>query len=118
MWKDLFTSDDGSVRPWVTYGATGLVILVVVYIAYAAWMSSGASQEITMMCMTEGCGYKTSRPLKLGERLPAKCPRCGKNSLVPAFKCRKCGEPLILNQDRGLPPPTICPNCKEPRKGR
>ena len=117
MWKDLFTSDDGSIRPWVTYGATGLVILAVACFGYAAWTRSGESQKVTWMCMTEGCGYKTARSMKFKEPLPAKCPKCDKNSLVPAFKCKKCGEPLILNQDRGLEPPTICPNCGESRYG-
>ncbi len=119
MLKNMFTYDDGGVKPWVKYAALVIAVGAGGYFVYTGWSSEDASQEVTMMCLTEGCDYKTSRPLEFGEVLPAKCPKCGKNSLVPAFTCKGCGKPLILNEDRGLKPPTICPYCgKEVWYGR
>ena len=117
MLEKLSTNDNG-VKPWVFCAAIVLGVLVWGYLVHAFWTSTDESREVTMMCMTEGCSYQRARPLQFKERLPAKCPDCGEQSVVPAFHCRGCGEPLILYQYRGLKPPTKCPNCGEERYGR
>jgi len=102
---------DGQLRPAVAYGIICAVVAVAGYMVYTAWAGSGSSRPVAMMCMTPDCGYTRSERLQVGETFPAPCPRCGKNSLVPAFVCKECGTVNVWNEDRGLSPPTRCTKC-------
>ncbi|MEP0844630.1 MAG: hypothetical protein HRF43_18170 [Phycisphaerae bacterium] len=90
-----------------------LVVLVLAGLAGAcaawAWWGTGDLKS-TLMC-SAGCGYIRAGTLSAGDMLPATCPRCGRNSLVPAFHCPKCRSVNVWNESRGLPPPTRCGKC-------
>jgi len=111
MLNDLFMQDDGRPRQTVAWGGGLLVMAVAGYLAYAAWANSDGPQDVTLMCTTPGCAYQRERPLHLGEALPLTCPKCGKRSVAPAFRCPKCGTPNLWNEDRGMAPPTKCTTC-------
>ena len=80
---------------------------------YYAWTRSGDPPlTASLICVTDGCGYTDSRSLEIGETLPGKCPKCGKDSVFSAFLCPKCKTPNVMNADRGLPGATKCSKCQ------
>jgi predicted RNA-binding Zn-ribbon protein involved in translation (DUF1610 family) len=93
---------------WVIIAA---VIAVGGLIVYKVWKSDSRPLERAMMCATEGCGHTREQRPQLGESMPARCPKCEKDSLYPSRNCPQCGEAFILNEYRGLKPPTRCPKC-------
>jgi len=86
---------------------------IVAVAIWVIWSRASTTQPVVMMCMTPGCGYQRQRALQVGETFPLVCPRCGKKSVAPAFRCPKCGTPNVWNEDRGLKPPTRCTKCGE-----
>jgi DNA-directed RNA polymerase subunit RPC12/RpoP len=111
MIRDLFLLPDGGVKPWVTYAVLTLAVVEGGYFVYAAWTAEDKPTAGTWICMTPSCGRSVRRGPQLGENMPAKCPKCGNESLVPAYSCPGCKTPLALNEYRGTPPPTKCRNC-------
>ncbi len=111
MVKHLVMDDDGTVRPAVTYAVIGLVVVVGGWFAWRAFTSDSGPLERGLKCTDDSCGYAVKRELKVGESIPANCPQCGKPTLVPTRPCPNCGTPVILNDYRGLAPPTKCPKC-------
>jgi hypothetical protein len=113
-----FAKDDGGVPPWVKYTVIVLAVAVGGFFLLKAWQGIDAPAEATLMCSTPKCEYVRTEALQVGEMLPAKCPKCGKDSLLPAFNCPKCKTVNIWNENRGLPPPTKCSKCgQEVRHG-
>jgi hypothetical protein len=105
----VFTDDSGGVRPWVTYTAIAAVLLVGGYFVYGAWTKNDRALEARLMCYS--CEYTSSKELKVGEVYPQPCPKCEKQTFVPALNCSKCGAPNVWNEDRGAKPPTKCRKC-------
>ncbi len=105
----VFTDDDGGVKPWVTYAIIGIAIFAGGYFVYGAWRKSGSPTNVNLMCYS--CEYVSDRELTIGETFPAKCPKCDKDTFVPAFRCPQCQTPNVWNEDRGLKPPTKCRKC-------
>jgi uncharacterized OB-fold protein len=118
MLKQCIAKEEGGVPPWVKHAIIAIAVIAGGYFIYAAWRSSDRQLEATLMCSTQGCGYLRTEALQVGEMLPARCPKCGKDSLLPAFNCPKCKTVNIWNENRGLPPPTKCSKCgQEVRHG-
>lgn len=107
----LFHDDEGTLRPWVGYAAYSITILVGAYLLYGAWIGSDNPQQVNLKCRTQGCPYASKKKLQPGGSFPMQCPRCGEDSLVPAFPCANCNTPVILNSMRGDDSPTLCPEC-------
>lgn len=113
-----FAKDEGGIPPWVKHAVIAIAVIGGGYLVYAAWRSGDQPLKATLMCSTPGCGYVRSEASQVGEVLPVKCPKCGQNSLLPAFNCPKCKTVNIWNENRGLPPPTKCSKCgQEVRHG-
>ncbi len=110
MIKGWFFDEDGGLRSYVPWGLIGLALLIGGYYAYATWTRDSQTHDVAMMCATTGCSYEREETLQVGEILPIQCPKCGKKSVVPSFKC-KCGTSNVWNEDRGLKPPTKCTKC-------
>ena len=118
MLKRFFFNHDGTMKPWVTYGIVAVVVCAGGYLLYAAWTRGDRPLPSTLMCANAGCGFVQQRVIGPGEDCPQKCPKCSQTTLYIAFHCRKCGNPLIWNENRGLQPPTQCPKCgQENRHG-
>ena len=118
MLKQRFAKEEGGVPPWVPYAVIALAVMTGGYFIYAAWTKGDRPLASTLMCLDAKCGATQERVMEVGEEWPQVCPKCGKKTLIPAVLCRKCKAPLILNENRGLPPPTKCPKCgQENRHG-
>ena len=104
------TADRGRRRAGIGI-ALGLLTAGILYLSYTTWGGGDRPLAVRMKCLTARCGYERARPLTLGEMIPARCPKCEADSLVPAHPCPACQTPVILNEDRGLPPPARCPAC-------
>jgi hypothetical protein len=118
MAKQQVAKDVRGIPPWITYTIIAAAVIAGVYFTYAAWTKGDRPLEAALMCSTPGCGHLRVDALQVGEMLPAKCPKCGKDSLLPAFYCPKCKTVNIWNENRGLPPPTKCSKCgQEVRHG-
>ncbi|HSW45961.1 MAG TPA: hypothetical protein VLM89_10360 [Phycisphaerae bacterium] len=109
MLKRWFLDDDGMVRPPAAYGTIALAVLLLGLFAYRAWTKGEHPTTGTWICMD--CAKLADVTPKIGGDLPAKCPHCDKVSLVPAYACSKCKTPQVLNEYRGLKPPTKCTKC-------
>ena len=108
----VFTDEDGGgVKPWVTYAVIGIAVFIGGYFVYGAWTKGDRPNTVTLMCSTKGCGYTRAEALQVGETLPLKCPKCGKDTVVVAYRCPDCKTPVILNEEIGLNPPARCPKC-------
>lgn len=101
-------------------GPRRIAVLVVSLLAigvtgYMVWdaMAKQDTQLVKaeLMCSIPECGFSEVRPLKLGETLPAQCPKCGKQSMYTSMACPNCKTPNVLLQDQGLPGPTKCSRC-------
>lgn len=95
-------------------GPVLLIVVVVGSIGAWAWFQPDKSLQPNaprLLCATAGCGFTVQRPLQMNEILPAKCPKCGNNSLFNARQCPSCRTQLVMDEDRGLPGPTKCPKC-------
>lgn len=118
MFMRLFSNSDGSVKPWVAYTLIAVVMIGAGYLIYRAWQGNDRPLPAVWLCADLKCGYTEERVIEPGAESPQKCPKCGQNTLWIAFRCRKCGNPLIWNENRGLKPPTKCPKCgQENRHG-
>lgn len=112
MIKSLILTEENTLKPWVAYALVAAVVATGAYFVYAAWTGGpDAPLEHTLMCATPGCGYTEHRELRVGEILPGKCPKCGKNSVYCAFNCPKCKTPNLMNEDLGKPGRTKCSKC-------
>jgi hypothetical protein len=105
----VFADETGAVKSWVTYSVVALVILVGGYFVRDAWNKGSHPDKAAMLCVK--CGYTKTRELQVGASSPAKCPKCGNESLYAAFPCYKCRAPNVWNQDLGLAGPTQCRKC-------
>jgi hypothetical protein len=113
MLKDLFASKEGGVKPWVTYAILAIAVIVGGYFLYNAWAGTDRPLPAVWLCANPNCGYTERRVIEPGAESPQECPKCHQKTLWIAFRCHKCGNPLIWNENRGLPPPTKCPKCGE-----
>ena len=109
MIREWVLDEDGMVRPATAYALIGLAVLVLGWVAYRAWQHGEGPTQGTWICFE--CGRLAKVTPRLDMHVPEKCPRCGKQSLVPANPCPKCKAPVALNEYRGLKPPTKCPKC-------
>jgi len=119
MASKFFMNEDGTVKPSAFYGLIAILILVGAYFAYRAWRSGDQPLSVTMACWSERCGYARTNPPELGEVIPAICPKCGKQTLAPAYRCAKCGTINVWNTYRNLNVPDKCSKCgQEARRGQ
>lgn len=109
MLKRLIYNDEGMIRSPAAYALIGLTVLALGVVAYRVWMAGERATKGTWIC------WECARPSEVDpdhvDALPAKCPLCGRRSLVPGFSCPKCSAPVALNEYRGRKPPTQCPKC-------
>ncbi len=87
------------------FSAVVLVFAISYYIRTA-----GGEPQVVSPSKCYSCGYIGYQKLKVGESMPP-CPKCGKATYCPAFKCPKCGNLEVLNEYRGLEGPTKCSKC-------
>ncbi len=110
--RKLVVTKDGRTKPIGV--AVVVLVLVVSGVAVARYMwkadYGGGLPQIESPVKCYSCGYITSEKLELGT-VATKCPKCGKATMLAAYKCKKCGTLEVLNEDRGLPRPTKCPKC-------
>ena len=109
--RDWLISNNQAARNWLTRTCIVVVILSCGYMVYAALRTDVASRSIAMMC--PACGYTDEHSLSLGDTIPMTCPRCGKQTLYPAFRCKTCGAINIWNEYLGKQPPTFCVECNQ-----
>jgi DNA-directed RNA polymerase subunit RPC12/RpoP len=92
-----------------------LIVVILTGFGYAIYATGRVENkdtpETVMKCMDSECGASLPMVLSVGEKPPLKCPKCGKKTLVQAYFCPRCKEPLVLNEMRGGSPPTTCPAC-------
>ncbi|TWT45406.1 hypothetical protein RAS1_18310 [Phycisphaerae bacterium RAS1] len=103
-----------------------VVILLAVGGAYFAWsyLATDASEfsQSSACAYHEECGWTGSLTFGLGDPSVQKCPKCGRESVVPLAKCRKCGNRQILNDHlrslfpdrKDIPEATRCKKCDGP----
>ena len=111
MFTQRFAKEEGGIPPWIKYAIIAAAVAVSGYVLYAAWTKGDHSPIAFVICADPKCGYVEERSLQVGEDVPQKCPKCGKQTFYPGFPCRGCKTPLIWNENRRLPPPTKCPKC-------
>lgn len=104
-------NEEGELRPTIARALRCAIVFAVGYFVYSAWAGSGDQLATNLMCATPGCGYVDSRTLKVGDQVPAICPRCDKRSVYQSLKCVKCAKPLLFNELKGLTGPTRCGSC-------
>jgi hypothetical protein len=110
--RKLVVSEDGQTKP----AGVAVVVLVLVFssaaLGYYLWKSDlgGGIPQMESPNKCYSCGYMASRKLEVGISNTT-CPKCGKETFLPAYKCKKCGNLEVLNEDRGLKPPTKCTKC-------
>lgn len=111
MGKGLLTTEDGAVKPGVLYGLIAVLVLGGGYLGYR-WLHAGSeSMVVNMACWTTGCGYTRSDVPQVGELVPGVCPKCGKTSVAPAYRCRGCGTVNVWNTYRNPGVPDKCSKC-------
>lgn len=99
--------------PW---GSVLLVILiagaVIGYMVWGTWHKESEPAVATVLkCVTTQCAETETRPMVLGESIPAHCAVCGKESMYPSFKCPSCGTRNVLKQTLGQEGPSVCSKC-------
>jgi hypothetical protein len=105
------TSDEAGLPDWVKYIVALALLAVIAYFSFKACVGETRSQSIELMCSNPDCDYTRETRLQVGETLPLECPKCGKATVVPGFKCPDCGMLNTWNEDRGEAPPTPCTKC-------
>ncbi|HOW70952.1 MAG TPA: hypothetical protein PKY77_10155 [Phycisphaerae bacterium] len=119
MSKGLLTTEDGALKPGLRYGLITVLVLGGVYLAYRALHAGSEPMVVSMACWTPGCGYTRSDVPQVGELVPGVCPKCGKTSVAPAYRCRACGTVNVWNTYRQLDTPDKCSKCgREARYGQ
>lgn len=103
---------------------TILAILAIGAIAYVGYLYLGSGTQAATWasaCGFEGCDYRGNVNLKPGDPYPPKCPKCGRQGVLPLAKCPKCGNMQILDELRrtlpgqeNLPEKTACNQCGGP----
>jgi predicted RNA-binding Zn-ribbon protein involved in translation (DUF1610 family) len=88
-------------------------VALAAYLSWSGWTKQGIAKPVNtvLKCATTQCAYMETRPLRDGETLPSKCPKCGAQSVFLSMRCPKCGTQNILNEVRGLPGPSTCSKC-------
>lgn len=87
--------------------------------AYQYFFSGPRPADYGAACAYDDCDYQGEVNLRPGDPYPPKCPKCGRNSVLPLAKCKKCGNRQNLNEERriwipelkDLPPKTTCAQC-------
>ncbi len=112
MLKQLVVNDDGTVKPAFVYTILVVAILVAGYIVVRVFRTeTDRPIAVQMMCWTEGCGYTQASAPKIGDQIPAKCPKCGNDTLAPSYTCPRCGKISVWNCYRGVAEPDKCAGC-------
>ncbi|HOW17548.1 MAG TPA: hypothetical protein PLC79_00815 [Phycisphaerae bacterium] len=113
--RKLVLTEDGRTKP---AGAIAVVLVLVVScsaLGYYIWKGGldlgGGEPQLDSAAKCWTCGYECVRRPTPGEPTVAVCPKCGKQTLAPAFRCKKCKTLVVLNEYRGGTPPTKCPKC-------
>lgn len=88
--------------------AVSLVALAVAAHYYVR--TAGGEPQISSPYMCYECGHMVTVKLKPGTPVET-CPKCLRPTLRPAYKCEQCGTMAVLNEYKGLEPPTKCPKC-------
>ncbi|HOW17546.1 MAG TPA: hypothetical protein PLC79_00805 [Phycisphaerae bacterium] len=90
----------------------GLAVSLVALAAAAHYYvrTAGDEPQLSSPYMCYECGYIETVKLKPGTSIET-CPKCQRPTFRPAYKCEKCGTLAVLNEYRGLEPPTKCPKC-------
>ncbi len=96
-------------RP-IALAAVALLLIGMGVMAYA-YRGDGAAPQLATAMQCLQCGKTHFVHLEAGMPMPT-CSRCERGQLAPACTCPHCRHLLVLNEYRGLTPPTICPNCR------
>ncbi|QOJ13293.1 MAG: hypothetical protein HRU75_00995 [Planctomycetia bacterium] len=103
-------------------GAVVAVLAVGGYYGYQYFGGGGFAATHQSACGYDDCDWTGNAEVRLGEPFPAKCPKCGRSSILPVQKCSKCGHLQIANErlrayidgkDK-LPAQTKCDKCGTP----
>lgn len=90
--------------------------------AYQYFGGGAQNADYSASCGYPTCGWVGHVTIKAGDPYPPRCPKCGKNSVLPLAKCKKCGNQQNLNEElrvwlpemKGLPNKTKCNKCGGP----
>lgn len=111
--RRLFLTDSGGLT---TVGLAAILLALGVAggaVGYYMWKGAdlgGGMPQLESARKCYECGYVGTVKLQVGQFRPT-CPKCGKDAFLAAYKCPKCGNLEVLNEERGLPPPTKCSRC-------
>lgn len=105
------------VKRVIIFLAVVAFVLLVVASRYSARRAGGDPQiRQTLACWS--CGHVWHEKMKASDGKVGPCPNCGKATVGLGYPCPNCKTPMVLNETRGLPPPTKCPKCsREVRHG-
>jgi DNA-directed RNA polymerase subunit RPC12/RpoP len=101
--------DAARVKGLAALAVIGALIVLALVVRYSI-QTAGGEPQIASPYQCYDCGYVITMKVNPGVPIDT-CPRCQKPTLRPAYKCAKCGTLVVLNEDRGLEPPTKCPKC-------
>ncbi|MGB9624519.1 MAG: hypothetical protein ACPMAQ_06605 [Phycisphaerae bacterium] len=113
--RKLVLTEDGRTKP---VGAIAVVLVLVAScsaLGYYFWKGGvdlgGGMPQIKHAIVCWNCGYTRFERLQPGSGTLGPCPKCKKDTLGLGYPCPQCGTPVVLNEARGLKPPTKCPKC-------
>ncbi len=111
--RKLVLTDDGSTKPSGVAIAALVLVVSATALGYYVWKADwgGGVPQIEAPTQCWECGYTESRKAVVGEPPVLHCPKCGKQAFAPAVACTKCRTLVVLNEYRGVKPPTKCPKC-------
>lgn len=113
--RNLVLTEDGRTKPAAAVVVVVVLVLSCSALGYYVWQGGGVDlgggePQISAPFKCYSCGYTMYAKVKLGVPMDI-CPKCKKSTLCPAKICPKCGSIEILNENRGLKPPTKCSKC-------
>jgi predicted RNA-binding Zn-ribbon protein involved in translation (DUF1610 family) len=119
--RKLVLTEDGRTKPAAFVAVVLVLVVSCSALGYYIWKGGvdlgGGEPQIDSPHKCCSCGHIGSVKLEIGQPAPV-CPKCGKATYYPAFRCKNCGALEVLNEYRGLKPPTKCPKCgREMRYG-
>ncbi len=103
----------GPARKQIPAVPTVLILVGILAVLGYFFYRGGGEPQIDSPVKCWSCEFTEFRKARIGEATVGKCPKCGKETLAPAWRCPnpECGELVVSNEYRNLPPPTKCPKC-------
>jgi len=94
----------------------GMVLLLGAWLLYRELRPHGGDTAGTYRALLRctSCGHEWGQSVRLEERFPLPCPKCGALAAQPVWLCHVCGHAFVPQQRGGI---VRCPRCGSDRVG-